>query len=299
METDRSSAETASTSTGVLVLEHSTARRGLIAWAVVLFGVTLLGAAALVALGVDPREDFSPVIVLIAYAPALAALCIAGALGGRDAVRALLRQVGRWRVGLLWYALALAGPIVLVAMAHALNGVMGGAPPSQWLPTAAGSGVMLGPLIAGSLGEELGWRGFAQPLLQQRYRAVHASIIIGVLWATWHEWGALAPGGLAHVTTVDLTQSFVRLVSTAIIYGWLYNTTRGSLPVVMVAHAAHNIAVDLMPVPLGGPDDVSLIVAGLYLVAAVGVIAITPTRDHLAGTHASGAAHHDQARRSG
>lgn len=276
METDYGSAATASTSTDVLVLKHASARCGLIAWAVVLFGVTILGAAALVILGVDPREDFSPVIVLIAYAPTFAALCIAGALGGRDAVRALLRQVGRWRVGLLWYALALAGPIVLVAMAHALKGAMGGAPPSQWLPTAAGSGVMLGPLIAGSLGEELGWRGFAQPLLQQRYRAVHASIIIGVLWATWHEWGALAPGGLAHVAAVDMTQTFVRLISTAIIYGWLYNTTRGSLPVVMVAHATHNIAVDLMPVPLGGPDDVSLIVAGLYLVAAIGVITITP-----------------------
>jgi membrane protease YdiL (CAAX protease family) len=145
---------------------------------------------------------------------------------------------------------------------------------------------MLGPLIAGSLGEELGWRGFAQPVLQQRYRAVHASIIIGVLWATWHEWGALAPGGPARVTTVDLTQTFVRLISTAIVYGWLFNTTRGSLPVVMVAHAAHNIAVDLMPVPLGGPGDVSLIVAGLYLVAGIAVITMTPTRNRLAGGHA-------------
>jgi membrane protease YdiL (CAAX protease family) len=284
METDHSSAEAASTD--VRALEHFAPGGVLIAWAVMLFGLTLLGAAALGVLRVDPREDFSPVIVLIAYTPTLAALCVTGALGGRDALRALLRQLGRWRVAVWWYALALAGPLVLVAMARVLKGVMGGTPPSQWFPVAAGSGVMIGPLIAGSLGEELGWRGFAQPLLQQRHRAVHASIIIGVLWATWHEWGAIAPGGLAHVTTVDLTQTFVRLVSTAIIYGWLYNGTHGSLPLVMVAHAGHNIAVDLMPVPLGGPDDVSLLVAGLYLLAAIAVIRITPTH-HPVGANAS------------
>ncbi len=37
-------------------------------------------------------------------------------------------------------------------------------------------------LFAGSLGEELGWRGFVQNHLQKRYSPLKASIIVGFWW---------------------------------------------------------------------------------------------------------------------
>jgi uncharacterized protein len=40
--------------------------------------------------------------------------------------------------------------------------------------------------LIGACGEELGWRAFLQPHLQQRYSPVISALIVGVLWGTWH-----------------------------------------------------------------------------------------------------------------
>ena len=41
-------------------------------------------------------------------------------------------------------------------------------------------------LILGPLGEELGWRGFLQPVLQSRLGWFGATLIVAVIWAVWH-----------------------------------------------------------------------------------------------------------------
>ncbi len=243
----------------------------LIIWVVILFGLTGLGVLSLILTGVDQSKAFSPAILLIGYAPSLAALCTAGFLSGAGGVRSLLRPIGKWRPGLQWYALVLLGPLVLVLLANVIDLALGGALPHPWLAFPE-LGSVIGPLIAGSLGEEIGWRGFAQPLLQKRYSVFWASVIIGVLWATWHLWPVIAPGGLVHLTPLDVVQTYVRLISTAIIYGWIYNSTRGSLLLVMLAHAGHNIAIDLLP---SIPDGTALILAFLYLAAAIVVVWVT------------------------
>jgi hypothetical protein len=75
------------------------------------------------------------------------------------------------------------------------------------------------------------------------------------------------------VTDVLVTQYF-RLIATAVIYAWIYNSTKGSLFLVMVAHAAHNITVDLMP-QVGGS---AVIVAVSYVAVAIVVALATDPR---------------------
>jgi uncharacterized protein len=257
--------------------------RGLITWVAILFGLTGLGALSFTLAGVDPRDPptlFIVAIVLIGYSPSLAALLSAGFVRGAGGMRASVQQVGRWRVGIGWYGLALIGPVALVFLANGIYIALGGAPPSQWVvvpsgPELAAFGVVL---IAGSLGEEIGWRGFAQPRLQKRCGALWAAVIVGLLWSTWHLWPIFAPGGLARLTASDLIQTYVRLIATAILYAWIYNSTQSSLFLVMVAHAGHNIALDFIQIPAGGTDVVPIIIALLYLVGALVVIRVAGAR---------------------
>lgn len=250
--------------------------RSIIAWVVLLFVLTLAGALPLIVGGInlDNLSQSSPLRVLTAYASTLAALLVAAKTGG---VRALLRQVLTWRVGVGWYLLVLIGPIVLILVADLIYIVLGGESPRQWLVFPSNFS-FIGPLLAGSLGEEFGWRGFALPRLQKRYSALWASIIIGVIWGTWHLWPVITPGGFAQLTPYDLAQTYIRLISTAIIYGWLYNSTKGSLFLVMIAHAGHNIATELIQIPTTGTNVVPVIIALLYLAAAIAVVLMTGPR---------------------
>ncbi len=34
--------------------------------------------------------------------------------------------------------------------------------------------------------EEIGWRGYALPKLQEKYNAFYSSIVVSVFWAIWH-----------------------------------------------------------------------------------------------------------------
>jgi hypothetical protein len=47
-------------------------------------------------------------------------------------------------------------------------------------------------------------------------------------------------GGFADLTDPDLAQTNIRLISMAIIYASIYNSTSGNLFLVMVAYAGHN-----------------------------------------------------------
>ncbi|WP_165422824.1 CPBP family intramembrane glutamic endopeptidase [Ktedonosporobacter rubrisoli] len=238
----------------------------LLAWAGAFLGLSALGL--LIFLLTDGKDFSSPAIILIGFTPSLAALAIASLWFGVRGIRSLLRPIGKWKVGWQWYALVLLGPLVLMFLAHIISSPLGIAQPQPWVVIPA-LGSTLGPLIAGSLGEEIGWRGFAQPLLQKRYSMFWASIIIGILWSTWHLWPILAPNGPVHITPPDVVQTYVRLISTAVIYGWIYNKTGGSLLLVMLAHAGHNIADDILP---PAAEGTALIMAFLYLVAAIAVV---------------------------
>ena len=67
-------------------------------------------------------------------------------------------------------------------------------------------------------------------------------------------------------------ETYVRLISTSVIYAWILNATGGSLLLVMLAHAGHNIAVRVVTPPPGSETDLPLYVALLYFAAALAVI---------------------------
>ena len=236
-------------------------------WLGLLVALTASSIVLLRSTGVNPTTDFSPVIILVAFSPSLAAIIDSVVFGGWHSVKRLLGQICRWRFALRWYVIALLLPVVVVGLAHVLFRFAGGKVAGPWLDISS-LAPGFGAIVAGSFGEEIGWRGLLQPLLQKRLNIFWASVAVGFIWATWHCWPVLAPGGHEHRWVLDVGLTYLRLVPTAVLYGWLYNAAGKSLLVVMLAHAAHNIVVDSLPVP-DSAYGLTAITAGLYLLAAI------------------------------
>jgi hypothetical protein len=140
----------------------------------------------------------APLQFLVGWMPGLAALLLAGAIGGRSEIRTLLRKLLIWRVGVQWYAVAVFGLLVVWFGTQALSPLLGGT--GIHLPTfslallAAFTAELVLRMLLSS--EQLAWSGFALPRLQARHSALVASLLLGVVW-TWHLPLFFAPGSQA------------------------------------------------------------------------------------------------------
>lgn len=241
-------------------------------WLVILAALTTVGVVWLRATGLGPG-DFSPAILVIGYSPALAALIAYVVVDGRAGLAQMGAQLARWRVGIRWYIAVLVAPLVLLVIAHLLDWGAAGPAPSTWLDVA-GVGIAAGSFVASSIGEEPGWRGLGHAVLRTRFGLILSGVLVGVLWATWHNWPVFVSG--TPESALDIGTSFLRLVSTAIIYGWIWDATRGSLVLLMVAHFGHNLAVALLPPTTTFAQ--TIIAIGYAIVAIVVIVQLLRTR---------------------
>ena len=120
------------------------------------------------------------------------------------------------------------------------------------------------------VGEELGWRGYALPLLLEKRSALMASLILGVLWGLWHLPTFLVPGtpqyGLPLPAFVLLTVEY------SILMTWVYLNTKGSVLIATLFHGAINLSQGLF---LGGIEGATRywLLSIVYGVAAL-VVAV-------------------------
>jgi membrane protease YdiL (CAAX protease family) len=98
--------------------------------------------------------------------------------------------------------------------------------------------------IIGALGEELGWSGYAIDPLQERFGALRASLLIGVVWAVWH-----------FIALLEVSRSWefiawwsLGTITARVIIVWLYNNTGRSVFVAAIFHALMNLTWQLFPV---------------------------------------------------
>jgi membrane protease YdiL (CAAX protease family) len=178
-----------------------------------------------------PVERYMPLAGLGAFGPLFAAIVAAWSEAGRGGVRALFARIRIWRVRPRWYAIALGIFAALYAAGSAVYRGLGGTDAGQWLyPPENGVHVMA--MVVIPLVEEPGWRGFALPRLQTRYGALMASLILGVLWAFWHTMMFIVQGANPIIFAV----SIANIIAGSVIFSWIYNRTRGSLLLAILAH---------------------------------------------------------------
>ncbi|MFB9661051.1 CPBP family intramembrane glutamic endopeptidase [Glycomyces mayteni] len=218
--------------------------------------------------------------------PFAAAFAVTAACEGRDGVRALLRDLWRWRVGGRWYALVLLGlPALLMLCVLPLPGAAAAFGPVPREVPAWVLGFALVLVVGGPLGEEPGWRNFATPRLQERFGPVRGTLVLGVLWGLWHlplfmiEGYNHAGGGLG-ATVLPYLVFLGFTVAIAFPFTWLYNRTGGSGPLAVLAHTFFNVT--LLPVMFPGvANDLRYEAVQLAAFGAVAVSLVTVTRGRL------------------
>lgn len=193
---------------------------------------------------------------LSAAGPAFAAVIVLYVSG--ENLREWAKGIIHWRVHPKWYVAAIGIPAALGLGTAVLASLMGG--PVDFAAFSPGVmalafGLLLATFIGGGQ-EEIGWRGFAQPELQDRYSGLTTSLIIGFAWAVWHLplfFDPFAPhSGFPLGTAVAW---FVGIVGFSVVIGWVYNGTGGSILLAMIMHGGIN-AISGGLVPL----DVDLVI---------------------------------------
>lgn len=72
-------------------------------------------------------------------------------------------------------------------------------------------------VLAGCIGEEIGWRGFLLPALNRNFSLIISSLFVGILWGAWHlDFGNGITGFLVtilFVTSLSIIMSWVQIKS--------------------------------------------------------------------------------------
>ena len=202
--------------------------------------------------------------------PLVAALILASLTSLQGGLRGLMNGILHWRVGLIWWAMALLSALVIDLLATAISVLRSGNRPEKiFHPPANGWRWLLIGQIYVVLAEEVGWRGFALPQLIERFGSLGATLLLGMLWSLWH---------LPMFSIPDSNQkgSFwkftIGVVARSVLMTAIYTGSGGSILLCMLFHAAANVWFFTMTLPPDA-DRYSRI---LYVLAALGVLPLLP-----------------------
>lgn len=185
-------------------------------------------------------DRYSPIYYLYFWAPALSALIVVAATQGRDGLVAYLRNVSLLRFKWRWWTAVLVGVPLLKLLAWgladdpSLPGIIDAELP--WV------GIIVSGLLAATAAPvgEIGWRGFALPLMQRSVNGLVAALIIGALWSLWYmPWllpGTVMNWSLGGDSIPAIVRFFAGGIALSVTATVVYNGSHGSVPLAFVFH---------------------------------------------------------------
>jgi len=186
----------------------------------------------------------------------------------REFLSTLIHPRGHWG----WYIVALLTFPVTAFLGAVITQLMTGE--SLFSGFHLSSGILLAALATfarvvfytGGINEEGGWRGFAQRRLQNNYSPLVANLLLWAFIVLWHIPNDIVhpPGGSGDSYLLIRFGVYPFIM---ILFGWVYNRTRGSLLAPVLFHASMN-TMDVLGSVLPGTNTGNVLLV-LFAVFAI------------------------------
>ena len=133
-----------------------------------------------------------------------------------------------------WYVLSVVIPFGLTGISALILTWFFDSPYHAWDGNFTFYFLNLIAMVLGSIGEEIGWRGYLLPSLNKKTSPFISSIIVGFLWGFWHlnYAGDVVFWLFFIVTTIELS----------ILFTFLLNKANGNLWTAIIFHTFFNFA---------------------------------------------------------
>ena len=203
----------------------------------------------------------------LTLAPIAAGLILTYREKGSEGVKRLLKRSFDYKriANRIWYLPILFLWPVIFILAFWVNTFMGETAPDPLFPVFAAP-ILLVLFFIFALFEEVSWMGYAFGPMENRWHALKASLILGLIWAIWH----LPLYILAGQEPLWIAGQFISLIAIRILIVWIFNNTQKSVFAAILFHAVYNVCTITITSFYTGTGH--LITSILILITTIAVI---------------------------
>ncbi len=186
-----------------------------------------------------------PLAALMFVCPAAAALILVYGENKTAGISALLERCFDFKRirAKVWYVPAIFLMPGIFGLSYELMRLNGVPIPSPQISVPAVLAMFVVFLIA-ALGEELGWSAFITEPMQERWGALGAGILLGIVWAAWH----FVPLLEANRSLAWIAWQSLFTVAFRVLIVWLYNNTSRSVFAAALVHDLSNVSWQIFPI---------------------------------------------------
>lgn len=214
-----------------------------ITWGLKLFYVFIKG---------DGELPIFNLALLASYGPSLAAIILIALTNGKEGVLRTFKIIVNWKVGWKWIFMALLFEFVMFQVITL----------GYWLkyhefPVANDRHILdsifsffrvfIAGLFFWGLSEEIGWRGWMFPQLQNKLSPFWASIVLAIFTSLWHmdptnlpEMFVCSKGAVLWGNYPPIVERLIISIPMVLVITYIYNNAQGSLFVMMIFHSSSN-----------------------------------------------------------
>lgn len=179
--------------------------------------------------------------------PMLAALATTALFQGKAGLQVLGKRCFQGKP-LTWTAIAVLLPFAFALLGGLIARFSDGVFPdfskmgrSAEFPELSIVGFLLYNIFFFGYGEEVGWRGFALPRLQEKHSPLRATLVLSVFWALWHLPLFAYRPGYASMDLAGAAGWLFSIVAGGVLFTWLFNGSRGSLLACALFHGLTDV----------------------------------------------------------